>query len=78
MMDQFSDPTRISPIFADLMPCPFLLQSGPSFAEPRVFPPNGYQLTRKPFALPLALLASAIPGDSALGDNHVFVLEAAK
>jgi 2-polyprenyl-3-methyl-5-hydroxy-6-metoxy-1,4-benzoquinol methylase len=78
MMDEFSDPTHISPIFVDLLRRQFLPQAGLQIAEHRVFPPQGYQLTRKPFAFPLALLASALPGDSVLGDNHIFVLEAAR
>lgn len=77
MMDEFSDPTHISPIFVDLFRRQFLPQAGLQVAEHKVFPPKGYQLTRKPFALPLAFLASAFPGDSVVGDNHIFVLEAA-
>ena len=78
MMDEFSDPTHISPIFVDLLRRQFLPQAGLRMAEHKLFPPKGYQLTRKPFALPLAFLAPAFPGDSVLGDNHIFVLEAAK
>jgi 2-polyprenyl-3-methyl-5-hydroxy-6-metoxy-1,4-benzoquinol methylase len=77
MMDEYSDPTHISPIFVNLLRRQFLPRAGLQIAEHRVFPPRGYQLTRKPFALPLALLASALAGDSVLGDNHIFVLEAA-
>jgi 2-polyprenyl-3-methyl-5-hydroxy-6-metoxy-1,4-benzoquinol methylase len=77
MMDEFSDPTHISPIFSDLFRRQFLPQARLRIADHKVFPPRGYQLTRKPFALPLALIASAFPGDSVLGDNHIFVLEAA-
>lgn len=77
-MDEYSDPTHISPIFSDLLRRQFLPQARLKIAAHKVFPPRGYQLTRKPFALPLALLASALPGDSILGDNHIFVLEAAK
>jgi 2-polyprenyl-3-methyl-5-hydroxy-6-metoxy-1,4-benzoquinol methylase len=78
MMDEFSEPTHISPIFVDLLRRQFLPQAGLRLAEHKVFPPKGYQLTRKPFALPLALLASVFPGDSMLGDNHIFVLKAAQ
>jgi 2-polyprenyl-3-methyl-5-hydroxy-6-metoxy-1,4-benzoquinol methylase len=77
-MDQYSDPTHISPIFMDLLCRQFLPQAGLQMADHKVFPPNGYQLTRKPLALPLALLASALPGDSVIGDNHIFVLEGAR
>jgi 2-polyprenyl-3-methyl-5-hydroxy-6-metoxy-1,4-benzoquinol methylase len=76
-MDEYSDPTHISPIFSDLLRRQFLPQARLKIAAHKVFPPRGYQLTRKPFALPLALLASVLPGDSVLGDNHIFVLETA-
>jgi 2-polyprenyl-3-methyl-5-hydroxy-6-metoxy-1,4-benzoquinol methylase len=77
MMDEFSDPTHISPIFSDLLRRQFLPQAGLRLADHKVFPPHGYQLTRKPLALPLSLVASMFPGDSVLGDNHIFVLEGA-
>jgi len=78
MMDEFSDPTHISPIFIDLMRRQFLPQAGLRLADHKLFPPKGYQLTRQPMASLLALLAPAFQGDSVLGDNHIFVLEAAK
>ncbi len=78
MMDEYSDPTHISPIFSDLLRRQFLPQARIKIAAHKVFPPKGYQLTRKPFAIPLALIASLFPGDSVLGDNHIFVLEAAQ
>jgi hypothetical protein len=67
-MDEYSDPTHISPIFSDLLRRQFLPQARRRIAAQKVFPPKGYQLTRKPFVLPLALLASALPGDSVLGE----------
>jgi 2-polyprenyl-3-methyl-5-hydroxy-6-metoxy-1,4-benzoquinol methylase len=76
MMDEYSDPTHISPIFSDLMRRQFLPRAGLKLTKHLLFPPSGYQLTRKSFALPLALAASAFRGDSVLGDNHIFVLEA--
>jgi 2-polyprenyl-3-methyl-5-hydroxy-6-metoxy-1,4-benzoquinol methylase len=76
MMDEYSDPTHISPIFSDLLRRQFLPRAGLKLTEHLLFPPRGYQLTRKPFAVPLALAAAAFRGDSVLGDNHVFVLEA--
>jgi 2-polyprenyl-3-methyl-5-hydroxy-6-metoxy-1,4-benzoquinol methylase len=77
MMDEVSDPTHISPIFSDLLRRQFLPRAGLKLSEHLLFPPKGYQLTRKPFALPLALAASVFPGDSVLGDNHIFVFKAA-
>jgi 2-polyprenyl-3-methyl-5-hydroxy-6-metoxy-1,4-benzoquinol methylase len=77
MMDTVSDPTHISPIFSDLLRRQFLPRAGLKLSEHLLFPPNGYQLTRKPLAWPLALAAAVFPGDSVLGDNHIFVLKAA-
>jgi 2-polyprenyl-3-methyl-5-hydroxy-6-metoxy-1,4-benzoquinol methylase len=77
MMDKVRDPTRISPIFSDLLRRQFLPRAGLKLSEHHLFPPNGYQLTRKPLAWPLALAAAVCPGDSVLGDNHIFVFKAA-
>jgi hypothetical protein len=77
MMDTVSDPTHISPIFSDLLRRQFLPRAGLKLSEHLLFPPNGYQLTRKPLAWPLALAAAVFPGDSVLGDNHIFFLKAA-
>jgi 2-polyprenyl-3-methyl-5-hydroxy-6-metoxy-1,4-benzoquinol methylase len=77
MMDEYSDPTHISPIFSDLLRRQFLPKAGLRLADHKVFPPRGYQLTRKPLALPLSWLAPMFSGDSVLGDNHIFVLESA-
>jgi 2-polyprenyl-3-methyl-5-hydroxy-6-metoxy-1,4-benzoquinol methylase len=76
MMDEVSDPTHISPIFSDLLRRQFLPRAGLKLSEHLLFPPNGYQLTRKAFAWPLALAAAVFPGDSIRGDNHVFVFKA--
>jgi 2-polyprenyl-3-methyl-5-hydroxy-6-metoxy-1,4-benzoquinol methylase len=77
MMDEVSDPTHISPIFSDLLRRQFLPRAGLKLSEHLLFPPKGYQLTRKTFAWPLALAAAVFPGDSVLGDNHIFVFKAA-
>jgi 2-polyprenyl-3-methyl-5-hydroxy-6-metoxy-1,4-benzoquinol methylase len=76
-MDQNSDPTHISPIFSDLLCRQFLPRAGLKIREHLFFPPNGFQLTRKPFAWPLWLAAAVVPGDSLVGDHHVLVLETA-
>jgi 2-polyprenyl-3-methyl-5-hydroxy-6-metoxy-1,4-benzoquinol methylase len=76
MMDEYSDPTHISPIFSDLLQRQFLPRAGMKLREHLLFPPRGYQLTREPLASLLAFLAPAFRGDSVFGDNHVFVLEA--
>jgi 2-polyprenyl-3-methyl-5-hydroxy-6-metoxy-1,4-benzoquinol methylase len=77
MMDELSDPTHISPIFVNLLRRRFLPQAGLRMADHKLFPPKGYQLTRQPMASLLSLFAPVFPGDSTLGDNHIFILEAA-
>jgi 2-polyprenyl-3-methyl-5-hydroxy-6-metoxy-1,4-benzoquinol methylase len=77
-MDEVSDPTHISPIFSDLLRRQFLPRAGLELSEHLLFPPNGYHLTRKPIAWTLRLAASAFPGDSVLGDHHIFVFKAAQ
>jgi 2-polyprenyl-3-methyl-5-hydroxy-6-metoxy-1,4-benzoquinol methylase len=78
MMDDYGDPTHISPIFFDLLQRQFLPLARLRMRERFVFPENGYQLTRKPIAWMLRLAAAVFPGDVLLGDHHVLVLEAAR
>jgi 2-polyprenyl-3-methyl-5-hydroxy-6-metoxy-1,4-benzoquinol methylase len=75
-MDKHGEPTHISPIFVDLLLRQFLPLAGVRLREHLVFPPKGYQLTRRPLSWVLKIAAMAIPGDSLLGDNHVLVIEA--
>jgi hypothetical protein len=75
-MDEYSDPTHISPILSEFLRRQFLPKPRLKIPAPKVIPARGCQLTPKPFALPLDLLASAFV-DSVLGDNHIFVLKAA-
>jgi 2-polyprenyl-3-methyl-5-hydroxy-6-metoxy-1,4-benzoquinol methylase len=77
MIDEIGDPTHISPVFLDLFRRQFLPRAGLHLREHLVFPPNGYQLTRKPIAWALRLASFAFSGDALLGDNHIFVLESA-
>ena len=74
-MDEHGEPTHISPIFWDLLRRQFLPRAGVQLREHFVFPPNGYQLTRKPIAWALRLSAAALSGDALLGDNHILVME---
>jgi 2-polyprenyl-3-methyl-5-hydroxy-6-metoxy-1,4-benzoquinol methylase len=74
-MDEQSEPTHISPIFLDLLQRQFLPRVGLRLRERLVFPPDGYQLTRKPIAQVLRLASVFFSGPALLGDNHVFVLE---
>jgi 2-polyprenyl-3-methyl-5-hydroxy-6-metoxy-1,4-benzoquinol methylase len=76
-MDEHSEPTHISPVFLDLFQRQFLPRAGLRLREHLVFPPNGYQLTRKPIAWALRLASFAFSDDALLGDNHIFVVEAA-
>jgi 2-polyprenyl-3-methyl-5-hydroxy-6-metoxy-1,4-benzoquinol methylase len=76
-MDEHSEPTHISPVFFDLLQRQFLPRAGLRLREHLVFPPDGYQLTRKPIAWTLRIASLAFSGKALLGDNHIFVLEAA-
>jgi 2-polyprenyl-3-methyl-5-hydroxy-6-metoxy-1,4-benzoquinol methylase len=76
MMDKHSDPTHISPVFADLLMRQFLPRAGLRLKEHFLFPPNGHQLTRKPIAWTLRLASKVFPGEVIAGDHHVLVLEA--
>lgn len=74
-MDEHGEPTHISPIFFDLLQRQFLPRAGVRLREHLVFPPNGYQLTRKPLAWGLRVACLAFSGESLVGDNHVLVIE---
>jgi len=76
-MDEHSEPTHISPVFFDLPQRQFLPRAGLRLREHLVFPPNGYQLTRKPIAWAMRFASIAFSGNALLGDNHIFVVEAA-
>jgi 2-polyprenyl-3-methyl-5-hydroxy-6-metoxy-1,4-benzoquinol methylase len=76
-MDEHGEPTHISPIFFDLLRRQFLPRAALRLREHFVFPPNGYQLTRRPIAWAFRLASLAFSGEAILGDNHIFVLEAA-
>jgi len=73
-MDEYSEPTHISPIFFDLFKRQYMPRAGLSLREHLLFPPDGFQLSRKPVAWALRLVAPIFPGESRIGDNHVFVL----
>ena len=76
-MDDFGEPTHITPIFWDLFGRQFLPRAGLKLREHYLFPPDGYQLSRKPIAWVLGVVAAALPGPVLLGDNHILVVEAA-
>ena len=75
-MDEHGEPTHVSPVFMDLLKRQFLKRTKLEFQEHLVFPPKGYQLTRKPAAFFLSLAGRVLPGDFLLGDNHVWVFRA--
>ncbi len=77
-MDDCGEPTHISPIFFDLLCRQFLSRTGIKLREHLLFPPHGYQLTRKPIAEILRIAATFVSGAAVLGDNHVFVLESSQ
>jgi 2-polyprenyl-3-methyl-5-hydroxy-6-metoxy-1,4-benzoquinol methylase len=74
-MDEFSEPTHISPIFWDLLCRQLLTRAGVRLREHLLFPPSGYQLSRKPIAWAFRMIAAAFSGDSDHGDNHILVLD---
>jgi 2-polyprenyl-3-methyl-5-hydroxy-6-metoxy-1,4-benzoquinol methylase len=75
-MDEYGDPTHISPIFFDLLQRQYLPGAGVRLREHLVFPPDGFQLSRKPLRWGLRLASLAFSSRSILGDNHVLVIEA--
>jgi 2-polyprenyl-3-methyl-5-hydroxy-6-metoxy-1,4-benzoquinol methylase len=75
-MDEHGDPTHISPIYIDLLKRQFLKRTRLELKEHLVFPPRGFQLSRKPTAALLGLVARILPGEHLLGDNHVCVFTA--
>jgi 2-polyprenyl-3-methyl-5-hydroxy-6-metoxy-1,4-benzoquinol methylase len=74
-MDEYGEPTHISPIFFDLLKRQFLPLAGLRLRQHLLFPPDGFQLSRKSVAWSMKLAASVLPGESIIGDNHVLVLE---
>lgn len=73
-MDEFSEPTHISPIFLDIFRRQFLPRAGLRLLEHLVFPQNGYQNTRKSLAWIFRVASFVLPGEYLVGDNHIFVL----
>jgi 2-polyprenyl-3-methyl-5-hydroxy-6-metoxy-1,4-benzoquinol methylase len=76
-MDEFGEPTHISPIFMDLFQRQFLPRSGLSVRDHLLIPPGDYHFTRRRYAWALRLLSRSLPGDHLVGDNHILVLEKA-
>ncbi len=72
-MDEWSEPTHISPIFLDLLQRQFLPRAGLRMNEHLLFPPGDYHFTRRHYARLFRLAARMFPGDGLTGDNHVFI-----
>lgn len=75
-MDEYGDPTHISPIFYELLQRQFLPRSGLRLQEHLLFPPSGFQLSRKSVAWLMAMATRLLPGETMAGDIHVLVLRA--
>ena len=75
-MDEQSEPTHISPIFFDLFKRQFLPASKLQLHQHLLFPPEGFQNCRRSVSLLMSLAARVFPGESIIGDHHVFVLKA--
>jgi 2-polyprenyl-3-methyl-5-hydroxy-6-metoxy-1,4-benzoquinol methylase len=75
-MDENGEPTHISPVFFDLLKRQFLPLAGLHLHQHLLFPPDGFQLSRKSVAWSMRLAASLFSAESILGDNHIFVLKA--
>jgi 2-polyprenyl-3-methyl-5-hydroxy-6-metoxy-1,4-benzoquinol methylase len=74
-MDEHGEPTHITPIFFDLFRRQYLSRSALRLREHLLFPPNGYQLSRKSVSTAMRMIAAIFPGEALIGDNHVFVVE---
>jgi 2-polyprenyl-3-methyl-5-hydroxy-6-metoxy-1,4-benzoquinol methylase len=76
MMDEYGDPTHISPIFYELLLRQFLPRSGLQLQQHLLFPPHGFQLSRKSVAWLMGMATRWLPGETIAGDIHVLVLKA--
>ena len=75
MMDE-KVPNHISPIFYDLFIRQYLPRAGLKLVEHHFFPKDGYKVSRKSYSWVFRLIACLLPGNTLLGDVHVFVLKA--
>jgi SAM-dependent methyltransferase len=75
MMDE-KVPNHISPIFYDLFLRQYLPRAGLKPVEHYFFPENGYNVSRKSYSWIFRLIARLLPGNTLLGDVHIFVLTA--
>lgn len=76
MMDAQSEKTHITPIFWDLLVRQYLTRAEVKLVGHEVYPPHGYNLTRKGLAQVAQMLSLVLGGHCLQGDNHVIVLTA--
>ncbi len=69
---EYSEPTHFFDLLQRQLPL-----AGLRLREHLVFPPDGFPLSRKSVAWFMRLATSMFLGESIIGDNHIFVLEAA-
>ena len=74
MMDE-KVPNHISPTFYDLFIRQYLPRAGLKLVEHHFFPKNGYRVSRKSYSWAFRLIARFLPGNTLLGDVHIFVLK---
>jgi 2-polyprenyl-3-methyl-5-hydroxy-6-metoxy-1,4-benzoquinol methylase len=73
-MDEQSEPTHISPIFFDLFKRKFLPASKLRLHQHLLFPPDGFQNSRRFVSLLMGVASRVFRDESIVGDHHVFVL----
>jgi 2-polyprenyl-3-methyl-5-hydroxy-6-metoxy-1,4-benzoquinol methylase len=74
MLDEFGDPTHISPIFIDLLKRQYLPMSGLTLQQHVMYPQNGF-ITGRPLYTTIMTPFSALLTEAGLGgDNHIFVM----
>jgi SAM-dependent methyltransferase len=76
MMDAKSEKTHITPIFWDLLVRQYLSRADLRLLDHHVYPPRGYNLTRRGLAQVMRLLSLFMGGHCLEGDNHVLVVTA--
>lgn len=76
MLDEYGDPTHITPIFWDLLTRQYLGRAGLRLVEHHVYPPRGFVAGRPVYQRLLRLVGPLlVTGPPHLmGDNHVLVL----
>ena len=74
-MDEFSEPTHISPIFFDLLKRQYLKRANLTLANHFLFPPKGFQNSRKLVGQVFSIASRLFNGPAVMGDNHVWVFQ---